>query len=367
MRGVYEKVKGSNDWYISYFDENHRHHREHVGPFAEAVEIYNKTKRDIRVGKWISPVERKKKGLTFEELFKMRMSSLKLNLKPKTFRHLEYEFNCSRLDCLKTMPACKIRPENIEDVLRGLDEDELAAGTIREYRAMMSAVFSFGIKREHIASNPVRNTAAPKKQKEHARFLSKVEEEAIREKIRELWPEREAEFDLLLHTGMRSGEAYRLTWDRVDLDRGIIDVPKGGKTGWRPIPVNSVCRRALETLHRQSQGSEFVIPRSGKGENWMLGKWFGDVVEKSGVLHATPHTLRHTFASRLVMAGVDLRTVQQFLGHSSIVMTMRYAHLSPEHGKAAIERLVSAMPAAPARRPVRVRTAPAANVARRIA
>jgi site-specific recombinase XerC len=65
-----------------------------------------------------------------------------------------------------------------------------------------------------------------------------------------------------------------------------------------------------------------------------------------------------------VMAGVDLRTVQQFLGHSSIAMTMRYAHLSPEHGRTAIERLVPVKPAAPAKRPVRIRTAPPEKIAK---
>jgi integrase len=362
MRGVYEKVKGSDDWYISYFDEYHRHHREHVGPFAEAVEIYNKTKRDIRVGKWITPTERKRKSPTFRELFEMRMAALKPTLAAKTFQHHEYEFNCARLDVLKELPACKIRPKDIQGVLSGLHEDEQSAGTIRNYRALISAVFAYGIKEEYLVSNPVLKTMQPKATKQKVRFLKKDEEETIRGKIREFWPEREAEFDLLLHSGMRSGEAYGLTWERIDLERGVIEVPDSGKTGWRDIPINSVCRKALETLHRQSHGSEFVIPRCGKRGNWILGKWFGDVVKKSGVLHATPHTLRHTFASRLVMAGVDLRTVQQFLGHSSILMTMRYAHLSPEHGKAAIEKLVSAeATTAPAKRPFRMRAAPAAR------
>ncbi len=300
----------------------------------------------------------------------MRMADLKLTLKPKTFRHHEYEFNCARLDGLKNIPAGKISSKDVSEVLRGLQEDGQSVGTIRNYRALMSAVFAYGILQGHIVANPVLKIRAPEAAKERVRFLSKDEEEGVREKIREHWTAREAEFDLLLHTGMRSGEAYLLTWELVDLDRGVIDVPKDGKTGWRQIPINSICRDALETLHRQSRGSEFVIPRCGKkGQNWILGEWFGDAVEKAGVVHCTPHVLRHTFASRLVMAGVDLRQVQQFLGHSSIVMTMRYAHLSPEHGQAAIEKLVTAKaepPAAPAKRPVRIRTA-AASVARRTA
>jgi integrase len=361
MRGVYEKVKGSNDWYISYFDKDGRRHRQHVGRQPAAIEAYVNKKREIREGKFISPGERKN-APTFEQLFDMRMADPEINLRPSTARHLKGEFNCAELKSLKEMPAGKIRPQDISNVIRGLREREekLSVGTILNYRALISAVFAYGVKKELLIANPVLQTRPPKREKDRVRFLSKEDEESIREKIRDLSPEREAEFDLLLHTGMRSGEAYRLTWDRVDLERGILDVPLSGKTGWRPIPINSICRKALETLHQQSRGSEFVIPRSGK-ENWMLGEWFGDAVEEAGVVRATPHTLRHTFASRLVMDGVDLRTVQQFLGHSSIVMTMRYAHLSPEHGKAAIERLVA--PAAPAKRPpIEISSARAAGV-----
>jgi integrase len=371
MRGVYEKVKGSKDFYIRYTDVDGRRHREHVGSLRIAEEALINRRREIREGKFVA--KEKKARLTFQELFDGRMADLKRTLSPNTFRHREREFNHARLDSLRNMLADRIRPQDIEAVLTGLHKEGRSDGTIRNCRAMISAVFAYGIKRECIVSNPALKTHQPPQEKERVRFLTKEEERAIREKIREHWPGREGEFDLLLHTGMRSGEAYKLTWDRVDLDRGMIDVPTAGKTGWRPIPVNSVCKRALETLHRQSRGSEFVIPRCGRwidgrraamGENWKLGQWFRDALEKSGVLHATPHTLRHTFASRLVMAGVDLRTLQKFLGHSSIVMTMRYAHLSPEHGQAAIERLVTAIPPAPAKQPVRIRTARAEKVAK---
>jgi integrase len=355
MRGVYEKVKGSNDWYICYADADRKRHRQHVGRRSAAIEAYVNKKRDVREGKFIAPTVREE-ALTFQQLFDSRQADLKRSLSRKTFRHHEYDFHCARLEGLKRMPALKIGPRDIEAALTGLHEDDRSSATIRNYRSLISSVFNYGIKNGYLMANPVLKTLQPPPAKERVRFLSKEDEEAIRKAVRELSPEREPELDLLLHTGMRSGEAYWLTWDRVDLERGVIGVPVKGKTGWRDIPINSTCKKALETLHSQSRGSEFVIPRSGEDQNWALGKWFAAAVKKSGVLHATPHTLRHTFASRLVMAGVNLPRVQQFLGHGSISMTMKYAHLSPERGHEDIERLVS--PAAPEKRPpIRIRTA----------
>lgn len=347
MRGVYEKVKGSKDFYIRYTDDKGRRHRQHVGRYSAAVEAYVNKKREIREGKFIAPVERKNYS-TFEDLFNERMADLKRTLSRKTFEHHKSDFNHPRLAGLKNKPARTIRAQDIEAVLSGLHEDGRRGATIRNYRALISSVFAYAIKRKYLDSNPVKETLEPKPAKERVRFLTKDEEESIRKKIRELFPEREAELDLLLHTGMRSGEAYTLTWDRVDLERGVISVPLKGKTGWRDIPINSECHKALGKLHEQSRGSEFVVPRGGKQQNYALTAWFGAAVEKAGVLHATPHTLRHTFASRLVMAGVSLRQVQEFMGHASILMTQRYAHLDPERGQADIERLVTFAAAAPA-------------------
>lgn len=70
-------------------------------------------------------------------------------------------------------------------------------------------------------------------------------------------------------------------------------------------------------------------------------RWWQAVLKEAEVKDLRWHDLRHTFASRLVMAGVDMRTVQELMGHSDANMTARYAHLSPEHNTAAIERLVS--------------------------
>ena len=85
-------------------------------------------------------------------------------------------------------------------------------------------------------------------------------------------------------------------------------------------------------LHNQSVGAERLFPN-------ITPRWFTEAVREVKLEDFTWHELGHTFASRLVMAGVDIRTVQELMGHKSITITMRYAHLSPQHRIAALERL----------------------------
>jgi site-specific recombinase XerC len=87
-------------------------------------------------------------------------------------------------------------------------------------------------------------------------------------------------------------------------------------------------------LRERHKGSVFVC---GGGRE--PRRWFEPVLEDAKVSNYSWHCLRHTFASRLVMAGVDLRTVQELLGHKVIAMTVRYAHLAQQHTLAAVERL----------------------------
>ena len=107
----------------------------------------------------------------------------------------------------------------------------------------------------------------------------------------------------------------------------------------RHILINETARRSLGTLTRNRPESIYVCsgPEGFRGRDSQ--RWFEECVQESGVTDFHWHDLRHTFASRLVMAGVDLRTVQELLGHKTIAMTCRYAHLAPAHLQEAVNRL----------------------------
>jgi integrase len=140
---------------------------------------------------------------------------------------------------------------------------------------------------------------------------------------------------------MRRGEQYRLRWEDVNFRLGIITIPRSKHGERRYVPINSAAKAALEVLERQADGSGYVIAGPTSPRNKDPRRTFEAAVRNSGVLNFRYHDISHTFASRLVMAGVDLRTVQELMGHKTVAMTVRYSHLAPSHQKEAIERLVS--------------------------
>src|SRR5207302_3181352 len=98
---------------------------------------------------------------------------------------------------------------------------------------------------------------------------------------------------------------------------------------------------ALRTAQETKNGTPHVF-LNYRGESLMGPReWFEGILKQAKVENFSWHGLRHTFASRLVMAGVDLRTVQELMGHKTIQMTMRYAHLAPAHKLAAVEKLAA--------------------------
>jgi integrase len=146
-----------------------------------------------------------------------------------------------------------------------------------------------------------------------------------------------------LLTGFRRQELVSLRPEDVDLERGTVSVAacyaKNGES--RTLPVGP----RLQALLRDAladRGDAPTVLVNEHGWPWApdtLTERFRQASEHALTERLGPHVLRHTFASRLVMAGIDLRTVQELMGHKDINMTLRYAHLSPDRKRAAIETL----------------------------
>jgi integrase len=155
-----------------------------------------------------------------------------------------------------------------------------------------------------------------------------------------------------LTTGLRLGELLALRWEDVDLvrgrllvrravARGVVGTPKSGKS--REIPLNEKAHAALKR-QRHLRGELVFCDDAGRMLRKGSCKWpLWSACKRAGLRRIGWHALRHTFASHLVMRRAPLKAVQELLGHSTIEMTMRYSHLSPDVRKDAV-RLLDADP-----------------------
>lgn len=146
---------------------------------------------------------------------------------------------------------------------------------------------------------------------------------------------------LSVNTGMRRGEVFNLTWADIDLSNKVLTVEgttaKSGQT--RHIPLNKEALATLTDWKDQAGASTYVFPSQSGGRLDNVKKSWEGLLKLAGISGFRWHDLRHTFASKLVMAGVPLNTVRELLGHSDIKMTLRYAHLAPDSKAAAVELL----------------------------
>jgi integrase len=342
-RGIFERPKGSGVWWINYFADGRRH-REKIGTQLLAIEAYARRKGEILAGTF-SPSNIGCPFPRFEHLVADALVYSKQHHAQTTRRNVE-----SRLldltDWFRGRIAKSITPKEIDDRLAALTAAGRMPATVNRYRSLLSLIFSLAVKNGKLTANPLRHVPRLHENNERVRFLEDNEEHALRGKIRELCPGRESEFDLALHTGMRQAELYSLRWEGVDLKRRVITILRSKNNRKRHIPINRDAAAAFEALDARRDSYGYVVPLSRK-RAWIKGteriryfpRWFGDVVAAAKLDDFTFHDLRHTFASRLVMAGVDIRTVQELMGHRSYTMTLRYAHLADAHLRSAIEKI----------------------------
>ncbi|MBU4303748.1 MAG: site-specific integrase [Candidatus Omnitrophica bacterium] len=134
----------------------------------------------------------------------------------------------------------------------------------------------------------------------------------------------------ILHLGLR--------WRDIDIKRGIIhllDTKNGEK---RDVPMNEITQKTIIGVLKHPDTQYIFCNNEGLPYGDIKKSWL-TAVKKSNIIDFHFHDLRHTFASQLVMSGVDLNTVRELLGHKSLEMTLRYSHLSPDHKKHAVDIL----------------------------
>lgn len=146
-----------------------------------------------------------------------------------------------------------------------------------------------------------------------------------------------------LHAGVRNSDQLNLKWSDINLEQRQITIRESKSGKARRIPMNQVVIEALKSLPRMLH-NPFVFYGRDAGQPFKNGIKHSDWLKSLKIAEIENlhwHDLRHTFASRLVMKGVDLYTVSKLMGHHSLEMTERYAHLAPDFHKNAVNVLVS--------------------------
>lgn len=197
----------------------------------------------------------------------------------------------------------------------------------------LKAAFSKAVEWSYLPKSPFVGVSQYRLDKKAPRFLSKEEIVEMLSKARK--DPHPASYGLamaFLWTGMRLAEVLALKWEDIDFERGWIKAfGKGRKE--RPIPLHPRLDAALLAFRRH-QGFVFGTEKAMSLDT--VQHIFRDRLLPPG---ASIHTLRHTFASHAVMSGMDLKTLQEILGHTTITTTMIYSHLSRPHIKEGMEKV----------------------------
>ena len=339
VRGVFEKLPGSGVWWIRYADSMGKAHREKAGAKNVAIALYQKRKTGILLGEKL-PEKLRRKKISFDDLAKDALDWSKAH----KITHKDDEIRMKPLkDEFGARAAESITPQDIEKIIQG---KKWKPATCNRYKALVSMIYRVGINNGKVSVNPAKRVKTRTENNARTRYLSKVEEAKLRQTIADLYPERLPEFDTALHTGMRRSEQYGLTWEFVDLEKKILTIPRSKHGGVRYIYLNDTALAALQLVWKFSDGKGMVF-KNGYTSDTTYGprQWFSKCLTAAKIKDFTWHSLRHTFASNLVMCGVDIKTVQDLLGHKTIQMTLRYSHLSPQHQLEAVQRLCDTKPA----------------------
>lgn len=343
-RGIFERVKGSGIWWIRWTDTDGRKRREKVGTRSNAEKLLAK-RHTQKLERAKLPENLRAKAVTFRELCEDALAHSRAENTEKQTYELELRIN-QLLPVFGSRAADSIRKNEILTWLtEQAAERKWAASSRNRWQATFSLVFRVGIDNEKIERNPAARIRRKTEGGGRVRFLSEDEELRLRKAIQKRFPEFLPHLLLSVHTGMRMSEQYGLNWNQIDFGRRQIHLPRTKNGDPRTIPLNSVALRALNELKGpgKPRGTDPVFPsvRSGEALQGSRG-WFPTALDAAKIDGYSWHCNRHTFASRLVMAGVDLRTVAELLGHRTLQMVMRYSHLAPEHQASAVERLVRA-------------------------
>lgn len=342
--GVYQR---GHTWWLDFTHQDERHYvriGRNISKTA-AREIASVKRAAILKGE--AGIGRKRRDLPFDQAKEAFVAWARTNLKPRTA--VSYAECLTRLSESALFAGKRLGQITAWAVERYKQERAKKARVrVNRELAVLKAVFNrMRDWKKYEGENPVAGVEFLKEPRTRLRYLEPEEEKALLDAATENRSKALRYVILVgIHAGLRiPSEALSLRWIDVDLRRGVLTVPasyaKNGCT--RSVPMNSVLRAAFAELKKATTDELVFIGAGGKPLKGIRNA-FEAACAAANLKDVTPHTLRHTFASRLAMAGVDLRTIQELGGWKTLALVERYAHLSPSHKAEAVERIAKDFP-----------------------
>jgi len=326
--GVYKK---DNRWYIDYYLPNRQRKREVVTikgidpkhiTRQDALKALSIRKALMAEGKF--DIVQTLKPILFDKLVNAFIEDYsKVNKKSwkrdrTSCRALLGYFGGKKLTQITPWHVDKYKSKRLKDISRF--NRPLTKASINRELACLKTMLNYAVGEGWLPSNPISGYKLFRERLNKLRVVSRDEFDRVYNTASELL---QPILVMAYNTGMRKSEILYLKWENVSLSEGYIRVEETKNDESRYIPINKQLNKTL---------NEGYPVKSFKTA-------FDNAVRRSGVKRFTFHDLRHTFASNLVMKGVDITTVSELLGHKSIAMTKRYSHPTPEHKRRAVETL----------------------------
>ncbi|MCX6353977.1 MAG: site-specific integrase [Candidatus Aureabacteria bacterium] len=330
----------NGNWYIDYRCDGVRIREKAGSSKKDAENALAMRKAAILQGKF--DIKARRKRIQFKELANKYLEYSKATKRSHrrdgtSMKHLLQFFAGYRLNQINPHIIEQYKIERRREIMsldkyRGRDSRDVPMATINRELACLSHMFNMAIKWEKAEHNPAKGVKFFKEENLTQRLLTNDQITAL---LANCTDYLKGIVTIALNTGMRLGEILNLTWGQVDLGQGYITVIKTKSGKQRKIPIN---RAAYDVLKNQHRDSIFVFNQDGKPFG-SVKKGFKAALRRSGIGYCRFHDLRHTFATRLVLANVSLPVVKELLGHASIETTMRYAHPTPESKRSAVDML----------------------------
>jgi len=370
-KGLY-KQPGSAYWWVRYAGLDGRIIRESTKKekIKDAIIYLEDRKKEVRDGLQPEPSKRIQNHLFFELTDKYTAWI--------EGRHLSAKVKGYIIGQLKTtfgnIPLRRFNTVITEQLQTDLMKRGLKNTSINKVLNVLKHMFTKAVEWDMVESETLKRIRKVKPLRDDSkrlRFLSKEECSALLDNCKGYL---HSIVTFALNTGCRRGEILSLKWDNVDMKHGFIKLDKTKNGERREIPINDTLRSVLQGITRRLD-IPYVFFDSITGKPYQSVKRSfntalknaevekctkcdyqraanktqtaiqhcplcnSEMATRKGITDFHFHDLRHTFASHLVMAGVDLTTVSRLLGHKSLTMTLRYSHLAPNHLQSAVNML----------------------------